>query len=111
MRKSRILAMVSRHQNRWTAPIFVIRHGQPAVPSEKGIWFSDTGDFLQRFPPQTLADLGQRGPLAIGQAESRLEVRFQNAVLRREIFVLQKEFDSAVRHDHARATGNAPKTG
>src|SRR5262245_7731503 len=28
MRKSRILAMVSRHQNRRTAPIFVIRHGQ-----------------------------------------------------------------------------------
>jgi hypothetical protein len=32
------------------------------------------------------------GPLAIGQAESRLEVRFQNSVLRREIFVLKKEF-------------------
>ncbi|HEY6384765.1 MAG TPA: hypothetical protein VIX91_03695 [Candidatus Acidoferrum sp.] len=62
------------------------------VPSKKGIWFRDTSDFLQRFPPQTFADLGQRGPLAIGQAESRLEVRFQNAVLRREILVLKKEF-------------------
>ena len=53
---------------------------------------SDTGDFLKRVPPQTLADLGQAGPLAISQAESRPEVRFQNAVLRREIFVLKKEF-------------------
>ncbi len=65
---------------------------ESVVPSKKGIWFRDTSDFLQRFPPKTLADLGQRGPLAIGQAESGLEVRFQNAVLRREIFVLKKQF-------------------
>src|SRR5262249_19923780 len=35
MRKSRILAMISRHQNRRTAPIFVIRHGQ-VTPSVSG---------------------------------------------------------------------------
>src|SRR5215467_7528669 len=35
MRKSRILAMVSRHQNRRTAPIFVIRHGQAAAELER----------------------------------------------------------------------------
>jgi hypothetical protein len=65
---------------------------ESVVPSKKGIWFRDTSDFLQHVPPQTHADRGQRGPLAIGQAESRPEVRFQNAVLRREIFVLKKEF-------------------
>src|SRR5262249_31394488 len=39
MRKSRILAMVSRHQNRRTALIFVIRHGQvPARLLSRVAW-------------------------------------------------------------------------
>ena len=83
----------SSHRPAWFRTVELVCD-EPAVPSQQGIWFSDTGDFLKRVPPQTLADLGQAGPLAISQAESRPEVRFQNAVLRRQIFVLQKEFDS-----------------
>jgi hypothetical protein len=81
----------SSHRPAWFRTVELVCD-EPAVPSQQGIWFSDTGDFLKRFPPQTLADLGQGGPLAIGPA--RLEVRSQYAVLRRQIFVLQKEFDS-----------------
>lgn len=38
---------------------------QPAVPRQDGGWLGHTGDLCQRLESESLADLGERGPLRI----------------------------------------------
>jgi len=52
----------------------------------------DTRDWLQSLATQTLADFRQGGTLAIGESRAWLQTRLQNAVLGRQVLILQHEF-------------------
>src|SRR5215813_3507743 len=79
MRKSRILAMVSRHQNRRTAPFFVIRHGQAAgimankrlsigaLFALRGLYPLRRGQGLPPSSPHPFSASGILPPLRFGQ--------------------------------------------
>ena len=58
---------------------------QFAIPGQDGVGFGDAGDLLQRFTTQALGDLGQRGPLTVGQSESPFDLRPQNSVLGHQV--------------------------
>ena len=65
---------------------------EPAIPGEDGVRPGHASDLLQRLPAESLTDLGQPGPLSIDQSQDRLTMRFQNPILRHEVFVLQQQF-------------------
>jgi hypothetical protein len=59
---------------------------QPAMPSQDGLWFGNTGHVRQMFPAETLADLSKCAALKVGESECRGEVRAEDAVLGDEVF-------------------------
>ena len=59
-----------------------------AIPGEKGIGSGDTRDLLQAFASYALADFR---PLAIGEPPAWLQTRLQNAVLGRQVLILEQE--------------------
>ncbi len=65
---------------------------KPPIPSENGVWFGHTGDLLQSFASESLADLGKRATLRIRQAQPRWQVCAENPVLRSQVLVLQQQF-------------------
>jgi hypothetical protein len=69
------------------SPEHVIR-----VPGQDGIWLCDTGHLNQSLAPESFADLGERGPLWIGQTQSRRQVSPQDAVFRSQVLVLEEQF-------------------
>ncbi len=61
---------------------------QPPVPAEDRLGPYDAGHLLERL----LAELGQRSPLAIGQAQTPFDLISKNAVLSCKILVAQEQF-------------------
>jgi len=65
---------------------------EPTIPAENGVWFSNQGDLLQQLPTETFSNFRERGSFLVAETEPLRQVRAQNAILRRQIFVLQEKF-------------------
>jgi len=65
---------------------------QLPIPGEKGIRLGDARDLLEGFATESFGDLGQSGSLCIGQAESGGQMRSEDAILGRQVFVAQQQF-------------------
>ena len=73
------------------APVELLRY-QSSIPGQKGIRLGSAGDILQSFAAQSFGDLGQGGSLRIGQPESGRQMRSEDAILGRQVFVTQQQF-------------------
>ena len=65
-----------------------MRHQSP-IPGEEAIRLGNPRDLLQSFAAESLGDLGQGGSLRIRQPEPGRQVRSENAILGRLVFVAQ----------------------
>jgi|SRR5258705_4412878 hypothetical protein len=64
---------------------------QSPIPGEKGIRPGNARDILQGFAAESFSDFGQGGSLRIRQPEPRRQVRSEDAILGREVFVAQQQ--------------------
>ena len=70
----------------------------------------DTGHLLERLLTEPLADLGQRPPLAIGQAQTPLDLISKNAVLSSKVLVAQEQFLVYRARDVGPAVSSSPSS-
>ena len=75
-----------------TAGAVELVRNQLPIPGEKGIRLGDACDLLEGFATESFGDLGQSGSLCIGQAESGGQMRSEDAILGRQVFVAQQQF-------------------
>jgi hypothetical protein len=60
----------------WTMPGSVeLASNQTTIPGEDGVWSGDTCNLSQKLTAESFADLGERGPLWIGQSEPSGDMR------------------------------------
>ena len=65
---------------------------QLPIPGEEGIRLGHACDLLEGFSTESFGDLGQSGSLRIGQPESGRQMRSEDAILGRQVFVAQQQF-------------------
>ena len=61
---------------------------QPAVPRQDSGWLGRAGDLCQRLASEPFTDLGERGPLGVGQTQSDRQVCPQDPIFRSQVFIL-----------------------
>ncbi len=59
---------------------------------EEGFRSNNLRNFLQGFPAETLADLGQADLLRVRELQSPFDLAFENLFLLHQLLVLQEEF-------------------
>src|SRR5262249_15497727 len=64
---------------------------QPAVPSHDGIREGDGGNLLKVLAAEPLADLRESRALRIGKAQTRSQMRAEDAILGDEVFILEQQ--------------------
>src|SRR5215472_8394661 len=75
-----------------TAGTVELQRHQASMPGEKGIRLGNARDIPQSFAAESFCDLGQSGSLRIRQPEPRWQVRSEDAILGRQVFISQQQF-------------------
>ena len=64
---------------------------QTTIPGQNGLWFGNTGDLRQIFPPKALGALGYCGALAVREAQVSVNVGAEDSILRDQILALKEQ--------------------